>query len=573
MSRVSAWLVGFLLVPSPGGAQPQVVVSVDGPGGVQVFQQQMPPPQAPPRDTSQTAKTGTATLRGRVVAGDTGQPLRKAQVRIVAPDIRENRMTSTDGDGKFEFKEVVPGRYTVSASKGSYVSLQYGQQRPFEPGKPLEILDRQLVEKVDFSLPHGAIITGRVLDEFGEPLPDAMVSVQRYQNMGGQRRLVPAGRNATTNDIGEFRLFAIPPGQYYLSATLRSMNGPLTDSDDRSGYAPTYFPGTTNMAEAQKVTVALGQVISDMNMALLPARMSRVTGTAVDSQGRPMMGMVMPIPRGDSMTFMFGPPAQIKPDGSFVLGGLAPGRYMLQARAMGGQDAEAAYLDLTVNGDDINGVRLAATRPALVTGRVIVDPAAAASLRPSTLTFGLQPVQPDMFMMGMSPGKVNDDFTFEMKASPITARIALFGQMPGWAIRSVRYRGVDVTDSGIEFRPNEDVTEVEVELTNQVTSLSGVVTSGKGDALKDYSVVVFPQDRDKWTPGSRYMKTARPDQDGRYKVSGLPPGEYRVIALDYLDQNEWNTPEFLDGIRNSATPFSINEGETKSLDLRITSAS
>jgi hypothetical protein len=100
-----------------------------------------------------------------------------------------------------------------------------------------------------------------------------------------------------------------------------------------------------------------------------------------------------------------------------------------------------------------------------------------------------------------------------------------------------------------------------------------LVANSKGETLTDYSIVVFPNDRDKWTPNSRYMRTARPDQDGRYKVNGLPPGEYRVIALDYVDQNEWSSPEFLEGIRLKATSFSINEGEAKSVDLRITTAS
>jgi hypothetical protein len=307
----------------------------------------------------------------------------------------------------------------------------------------------------------------------------------------------------------------------------------------------------------------------------MPSRVSRITGTVVDSQGRPMSGMVMPVPRGDSMMMMFGPPAQIKPDGSFVVSGLTPGRYMLQVRGMGmPMDGESAFLDITVNGDDIDGVKLVASKPAVVTGRVVVDPAAAAALRPSTLTLGLQPVQTDMMMFGMSPpGKVAEDLTFEIKAMPGQARVMLMGQMPGWSIRSVRHRGVDVTDSGMEFRPNEGVADVEVELTNRVTNVSGLVTNSKGEPQKDYSVVVFPQDRDRWTPNSRYMRTTRPDQDGRYKVTGLPPGEYRVIALDYLDSNEWNSPEFLDGIRSKATAFSVSEGESKSVDLRITAAS
>jgi carboxypeptidase family protein len=572
MTRVILWLVGLVLVPGVAFGQ-QAVFQADGPGGLRAVQGQMPPP-APARDTSQTPKTGTATLRGRVVASDTGQPLRKAQVRIMAPELRENRLTSTDADGKYEFKEVLAGRYNVSASKGSYVQLQYGQQRPFEPGKPLEILDRQLVEKVDFALPHGAIITGRVLDEYGEPLPDAMVSVQRYQNIGGQRRLVPAGRNAMTNDIGEYRLFAIPPGQYYLSATLRGPGMMMGDSDDRSGYAATYFPGTTNTAEAQKVTVGLGQIMSDMNMALLPVHTARISGTAVDSQGRPFTGGVMAFPKNDSTMMMFGPPAMIKPDGSFTITGLTPADYVVQTSGPGGPGGEFASADVTVNGDDVTGLRLAGSLPISVSGRIVVDPAAAQALRPSSMRIMLSPAQIGIPMIGMvGPAAVNDDLTFEAKARPGKMRVNLANPMPGWAIRSVRYRGTDVIDSGIELRANENVSDVEVELTNRLTDLSGLVTTAKGEALKDYTVVVFPQDRDKWTANSRYLRTARPDQDGRYKVSGLPPGEYRVIALDYLDQNDWNTPEFLDGIRSRATAFSINEGETKSLDLHITTTS
>lgn len=579
MSRVFALLLGSLLVARLLSAQPppppppQIIVDMPiGAAGAGVMIQQVP--QMPPRDNAQPAKPGKSTLRGRVVAADSGQPLRRAQVRVSSQELRENRMTTTDGDGKFEFKELPAGRYTVFASKGSYVGLSYGQQRPFEPGKPLEILEAQTVEKVDFALPRGGVITGRILDEFGEPLADVQVVAQRYQNVGGRRRLVPSGRPAQTNDIGEFRLFAIPPGQYYLSATLRNMFG-MGDSDDRSGYAPTYFPGTGNVSEAQKVTVGLGQIVSDLNMSLLPTRTSRITGTAVDSQGRPMMGMVMAVPRGDSMMFTFGPPGQIKPDGTFAISGLAPGNYMLQTNGPNGPDGESAVTEITIGGDDIDGVRLVASKPSTASGRVVVDAGAAQALRPSLLRLMLQPVVFDMPMMGPNggPGVVNDDLTFELKARPGKMKLTLAGQVPGWTIRTVRYRGVDVTDTGIEFRANENVSELELELTNRVTDLSGVVTNSKGEALKDYSVVVFAQDRDKWVPGSRYLRSGRPDQDGRFKLSALPPGEYYVIALDYLDQDAWTEPEYLERVRTRATSVSINEGETKTVDLRVTTAS
>lgn len=537
------------------------------------YAQPAPSIQGPPRDSAQPAKAGTATLRGHVLAADSGQPLRKAQVRVIAPEMRENRMTTTDGDGKYEFKDLPAGRYTVMAQKGSYVNLQYGQQRPFEPGKPLEILDGQTVEKVDFALPKGGVITGRIVDEFGEPLADAQVAAQRYQNIGGRRRLVPAGRPGTTNDIGDYRLFAIPPGQYYLSATLRTM-GPITDSDDRSGYAPTYFPGTANMAAAQKVTVGLGQIINDINMALIQTQTSRVSGVALDSQGRPMMGMVMAVPRGDSVMMMFGPPGQIKPDGSFAISGLAPGTYVLQTNGPGGN--ESASAEVIVSGNDVNGIRLVASLPSTASGRIVVDQAAAQLLKSSTLRVTAQPVQFDTVMFGPNtgPAPVNDDLTFELKTRPGKMRIVLAGPTTDWAVRAVRYRGADVTDSGIEFRSNEDVADIEVEVTNRPTDVSGLVTNSRGTALKDYSVVVFPQDRDKWIPNSRYLRTSRPDQDGRFKANGLPPGAYYIVALDYLDTSgDWSEPESLDRLRLKATAFSISEGETKSVDLKISTAS
>jgi hypothetical protein len=131
-------------------------------------------PQLPPRDTG--LKTGTARIRGRVLAADTGEPLRKAQVRATSAELRENRLAATDANGVYEIKEVPAGRYQLTASKGSFVQLQYGQTRPFEAGKPLEVGDGQTIDKVDFSLPRGSLITGRVIDELGEATVDVRVS-------------------------------------------------------------------------------------------------------------------------------------------------------------------------------------------------------------------------------------------------------------------------------------------------------------------------------------------------------------------------------------------------------------
>src|SRR5206468_654593 len=185
MARVLTIVLGMVLLGLDVHAQQAPIISI--PGGVTPGAPVQP--GTPRRDNQQ--KPGSSVIRGRVFAADTGQPLRKAMVRAFAPELREQRLATTDEQGRYEMKELPAGRYSLNASKGSYVALSYGQTRPFEGGKPLEILDAQTVEKVDFSLPRGAVITGRVVDEFGEPVADTQVMPVRSVNQGGRRRMMP----------------------------------------------------------------------------------------------------------------------------------------------------------------------------------------------------------------------------------------------------------------------------------------------------------------------------------------------------------------------------------------------
>jgi hypothetical protein len=137
----------------------------------------------------------------------------------------------------------------------------------------------------------------------------------------------------------------------------------------------------------------------------------------------------------------------------------------------------------------------------------------------------------------------------------------------------VRLNGVDVTDAGIDFTPGGDFTGIEIELTNHVSDLSGVVTNARGEVAKDYTVLVFSQDRDDWTTNTRHRSQGRPDQEGRFRIRALPAGRYYAIALDSVDPNESGDPEFLDRIRSRATMFSLTDGETKAIDLKIQTGS
>ena len=104
--------------------------------------------------------------------------------------------------------------------------------------------------------------------------------------------------------------------------------------------------------------------------------------------------------------------------------------------------------------------------------------------------------------------------------------------------------------------------------------MTSLATTGRGEASKDYTAVAFPRDTERWKlTNSRYIRTGRPDQDGRFKISGLPSGEYLLIAVDHINPGESSDPEFLERIRTKATRFSLSEGETKSIDLKLNSSS
>ena len=171
---------GAVFTPAQGG------VAVPGvPGG----------PSLPPRDRGRTAAKGTASIRGRITAAGSNTPLRRAQVAGDGGRRQLGRYTTTtDGDGRYEVLELAAGRYTINVSKGGYVTLQYGQRRPFEPGTPVTLADAQAMTGLNLALPTGSVIAGRITDEFGEPVAQAQVSAQRYQyGPDGQRRLQPSG--------------------------------------------------------------------------------------------------------------------------------------------------------------------------------------------------------------------------------------------------------------------------------------------------------------------------------------------------------------------------------------------
>jgi hypothetical protein len=573
---------GFVLVflglfAAPGGldAQPATPPQTSPTPGMPGMPRRDPTQQ----QQQQQQEAATAVIKGRVVALDTGAPLRHVQIRVMGEKLKQPRSTLTDAQGVYEFKDVVPGRYSLLASKGGFVTLQYGQRGPRDMGRSIELADKQTLDKVDIALPRGAVITGRVVDEAGEPVSDVAVTALQYRNFNGKRRL-NGGRPAMTNDIGQYRLYGLAPGEYYVNVNgrMNQMMGPDMQMDDASGYAPTFYPSAPSAAEAQKLTIGVGEeVVADIQ--LMPTRVVRISGSVLTSTGKPATaGMVMLQNRGnDTNPGMGAGSGSLRPDGTFVINGVTTGSYQLVAMANPGGDMfmfsrdgmESATMPITVSGQDLTDVRLVTVAGIVLSGHLTFEggtpePTVAKQIRASCL-----PVDQEGFMGGIMPATADDQGQFQIKNISSPCLISTFGNQT-WTLKSVMLNGVDITDRPIE-PAGKPISGIELTMTNRVSTLTGTVNTAQDQPAKEYTVIVFPEEPQRWqTPLSgRYLRQARPDQTGTFKLLGLPSGRYLVAAFENLEDGAARDPEFLTQIQSRATRVELSEGGTQTVSLKL----
>jgi hypothetical protein len=588
-------------------------------------------PQTAPRDTPaqqrETTAQPTGRISGRIVAADTGKPIGRALVRIAANELPGGRNALTDNSGVFEFTALPAGRYTLTASKAAFVTLSYGQRRPLQSGTPLQLGDGQDIKGIVFQLPRGGAITGHVFDESGDPLPGTAVRVMRYQYVQGRRQLTPAG-TAQTDDRGEYRVWGLNPGDYYVTAVAR--NAPLNaggrgvvaqflgrigvarggaaagataggQDEQQEAYAPTYFPGVASPNEARAVTVGLSSDVGGIDFNILLVVTSRISGHVTSADGLPAAGgNVNLIP--DGLVGRGGPPgttygSRIQRDGAFSIANVPPGRYLLRARGEGGPTVaeggpgpgpgnfiqlsqngrgrggefvppQFASLPLTIDGD-ISDLNISLVPGATISGTVTFQSTRSTDA-PQLNQFRIVASPLDLPDMGPpSTARVEDDGSFLLVGVP-AGTLWLRAQAPrGWALDSVVLSGRDTIDAPFEIRGGEKITGVNLSFTDKQSEINGTVTDMTGTPITELTVLIFPTDSTLWRPQARQITTARPDQTGKFQLRGLPAGDYYLVAIDPIEQGEWFEPAFLDEHRAGATRVRLGDDEVTTQDFKI----
>jgi hypothetical protein len=525
------------------------------------------PPAAPP------IKTEKCTVAGMVVRKGSNEPIHFARITL-ANDADEQKSLhgTTAADGRFAFKDVPLGDYRVTVTRNGYVSESYGATRPMDPGLPLTLSSGKQVDDLIFRMTPAAIITGHVRDENGEALPWAQVTASLTYFAQGKRTLIPASSSAT-NDLGEYRLFNLPPGKYLLSAGYEvsqsmgmSMATAMGSREEREGLTTTYYPGTSDPLQAATVNVEPGAEIRSVDFSLQPAGVFHIRGHVSGlGPGRAGFGGAVMLRKGNSRLSAAIPErtAVVKSeDGTFDIDQVASGSYEIIALEFSGDTPRMIHRPIEVGGADVDGVDLAFEPGVNVNGHLRWEDKAAAPNVPLRVS-----LEQDEQAFSMHPtAEVQPDGSFELKNVSVDSYwVNVTGPAPDAYLKSAQYSGSDALGN---FRVNAS-SGATLELVGSArgAQIQGVVMNSDPVPVSGVWVTLIPEDSKH--DQKRLFNSARSQVNGKFEFRGVAPGNYTLFSWDNIEEHEWDDPEFLKPFKSKGVSVRVAEGETKTADLTV----
>ena len=538
---MTTWLLAVLMVVAAIAADP-------------------PAPQAAGTRAAQEAKTGS--IRGRITAAETGRPVRRARVRVLA-DTKDGFArpvtANTNSRGEFEVTGLAEGSYFVSASRAGFVAVEYGQRRAGERGLVVSVRPGQSTERIDVALPRAGVIAGHVTDDLGEPYPGVRVDALALRYRDGKRQPSVAG-GTTTDDLGNFRISGLQPGSYYVVATATETW--RNEKKETVGYASTYYPAG-GMDQAQLVTLAASEQKTDIQMNLQSSLTARISGRVVRASGEPVAGAGVSIAYSYPGVIMTAGMRSVRTaaDGSFQIKDVPGGVFSVGS---GGDD-----VILTVNGADIDDVVLTHRTGSTVSGTIVTDEGAAPPFPVSGVRV-LVESSSDKVLPTVRVVQAANDWSFKMQNLGGPFLFRLTGLPDDWTMATATLNDRNIADEPFDVPTGgKEITGAKIVVTRRVGGVTGTVLDENGRPTAAASVVIFSDDPSHWIPYSRFVRATRPGADGRFSLRQLPAGTYRAVALEFVEQGQEQDATFLADLRDAATTFSLAEGALETITLTV----
>ena len=508
------------------------------------------------------------SIEGRVLSSVTGAPLRGVTLYLLGTA----RVTAAGGeDGRFAFPGLVAGRYRLIAQRAGYLPQGYGAQAgSTSGGDGVDLTIGQQMKDVLIKMVPAAVISGRVLDESGEPAGEMVVEAFRSRYQRGVRQWVSIVA-VRTNDLGEFRIATLAAGRYLVAAgkevsVTDTVLGaqPAGDKPERQ-YVRTFFPNVTDVAGAQPVQVAAGEESSGTEVHLQKVNTVRIRGKVIGGRETGTV-LVQLIPKGLTEIKL----ASVQPklvlfrgkEGVFDLQGVVPGVYLLGAGFIDGQTLFFDSLLLQVGEQHIDGLTLQPVAAPELTGAVVVVDKAPVKL--NNVQIRLEPADYLAAGAGSASATAGEDGAFTLRRiQPSLCRVQVGNLPEGAYVKSVRYGEREVGEEGIDLSRGVSGS-LQVTLSLAAAQVDGVVQGADDKPIGEATVVLAPDSRQY----SLFME-ARTDEKGRYLFKGVTPGNYKILAWSNIEPGAYQDPDVLKRFESQAKALSLKEGDRKSLPLKV----
>jgi hypothetical protein len=595
-----------------------------------------------------TASSGSqqppkARIEGTIVRQGTGEPLARARVTlsrsglgrgaapvVVAPNAPGARgavtppkpipPVVTDDQGKFSFQDLDEGPYTLQVLANGFVSLNYGQRYPGGPGAPITLKAGQELKDLTVNLTPTGNISGRIRDRSDQPLANVPVQLMRYSyDAQGQRSYQNVGL-AKTNDRGEYRIYWITPGRYYLMAgsaasgsnpllaMVTMMDGNTTSANELPmtlGF--TFYPGVDDIASARAIDLLPGADLDSVNLTLSPRPPThRIRGRVVDSRtGQPpAKARVVASARTpgvtsnsvlEQMALQLPTNNYNSNNGTFEIRDLLPGAYVVSALVQDPAPAAAAgrgaVLQANMSGgltavdvgdSDADGVVVTVVPAGPVAGRIRVD-GQQQSVTPDRLRLqlifqnsgapSLASSIPGRSIVSATPAA---DFTFRFgNVSVGDYRVTVQGQgavaagaRPGSNavyIKEARFDGADVLNGPLRISGTASGT-LDILIGVGGGQVTGTLTDRRSQPVPVTQVVLIP---DRARDRTELYRTVNTDGSGRFNMTGITPGDYKVFSWDGLEPYGWFDPDVMAQSETKGVSVRVTDSSSEMIDVKL----
>jgi protocatechuate 3,4-dioxygenase beta subunit len=513
-------------------------------------------------------------IQGRVVNAATGAPLKRATVWVepFSPTRGANGTPSvsgpsatTDAEGRFSLDGVDPGSYLLSARRTGYLDQGYHAPEPEVVGPPVKLNPGETLGDVTLKLTPQSLLYGKVIDEDGEAVPEADVTVYRTSYGGGRKQFVPVAAAGSQAD-GSVVIGGLGPGRYYLGAFMAAAADPRA----REAYVRTYYPATIDPAAASPVEVGAGAEVRGLAIRLHKSRVFHIRGRAIDAAtGSPAGGLVLHLmPREAGLLPAVAKGATTARDGRFEFAGVLPGSYRIQSDASARfmmfdpRDGAPARPPQTlfartvvgVTDSDVEDLPVPVAKGAEISGKLVGEVE-----EPTHVSVALLPSGSDQ--PGDLVARVDGDGTFRLHNIPPDSYEVAVGGLPGAAyVKTVTFGGQDYTNRDLDLTSGAGGT-LELRLSPDAGEVTGTVRNAKGDPMPGALVQI-------WPAGGESAKSVKADDSGAFHFRSLPPADYRVAAWEDLDDDLAEYPAFRARFEAQAVPVTVAQRGRQQVEVK-----